>query len=168
MNKDHARVPGQYEWGQGIYDETYFSDVNRSIEGMAASVRKLKVSDNPTGELQEGSMDIFTKPSGGTKSDEGKPEYDRLSFEALGVINKVHKHGDSKYAKGNWKKGLHISRLCNAAIRHISSVLSGELFDKESGLPHSAHAACNMEMITYFLLHREDYEEYIDVKLDKY
>ena len=103
------------------------------------------------------------KITGGTKNDTGKPEYDRLDFTALGLINAVHKHGDEKYSKGNWKQGLHFSRLCNAAIRHIASILKGDFLDDESGLPHAAHAACNMEMIIYFVNNIEKYKNYDDI-----
>lgn len=104
---------------------------------------------------------------GGTKHDEGKPEYDRISFEAIGHFNAVHKFGDEKYEKGNWRKGLHITRLCNAAVRHISAVLSGNFKDGESSLLHSAHAGVCLEMITHFLLHKDKYKEYIDIEEEK-
>lgn len=100
---------------------------------------------------------------GGTKHDEGKPEYDRLSFEAIGHFNEVHKFGDSKYQKGNWRKGLHVTRLANAVIRHVGALLSGKFTDEESRLLHSAHAGVCLEMITHFLLHKEEYKEYIDI-----
>lgn len=101
---------------------------------------------------------------GGMKSDEGKPEYDRLSWESIGYFNSVHKYGDEKYEKGNWRKGLHVTRLANAAIRHISSILSGRINDEESGLLHSAHAGVCLEMITHMLLHPEQYKEFIDIE----
>lgn len=98
---------------------------------------------------------------GGMKRDEQKPEFDRLSFDALSEMNAVHKFGDGKYEKGNWKKGLHIDRLLNAAIRHISSVLKRDFNDEESGRLHSAHAAVCLEMVTHYLIHKKDYEEFV-------
>jgi hypothetical protein len=104
---------------------------------------------------------------GGTKNDTGKPEYDRLSFQALGQFNAVHKFGDKKYNKGDWKEGLHFTRLLNAVIRHTSAMLSGELFDKESGLLHSAHAGVCLEMVTHFLLNHQEYKDFDDLTNDK-
>lgn len=100
---------------------------------------------------------------GGTKDDTGKPQFDRLSFQALGAINDVHKFGDDKYERGNWKKGLHFTRLINATIRHLSAILQQELFDPESKLLHSAHAATNCEMLTHFLLNHEKYKDFDDI-----
>lgn len=92
---------------------------------------------------------------GGMKHDEGKPEFDRLSPQALGACNGVHKYGDNKYEKGNWKKGLEVTRLVNAAFRHLYAVLDGELVDPESGLLHTAHAMANCEMLTHYLINHE-------------
>lgn len=99
---------------------------------------------------------------GGMKNDEGKPEFDRLSFEAISCINEVHKYGDSKYEKGNWRKGINKTRLINAAIRHLSAILRGEQLDQESRLLHSAHAGACCEMITHYYLHEEQYKEFLE------
>lgn len=99
----------------------------------------------------------------GKKSDAGKPEFDRLSFEALAELNKVHKLGDSKYDKGNWKEGILYSRILNAAIRHLTAILRGEYYDPESKLLHAAHAACNCEFLVFYMLNSERYKEYDDI-----
>ena len=99
----------------------------------------------------------------GLKYDDGKPEFDRLSFQALGEFNKVHKAGDTKYEDGNWRQGLQITRLLNAAIRHISKILDGELYDGETKTLHSANAGVNLEMVTHFLLNSEEYKKYINL-----
>ncbi len=122
-------------------------------------------------EMMRRSVEVGTIPGAtldkpiteGIKHDEGKPEYDRLAFDALGAFNDVHKFGDSKYARGNWKQGLHLSRLLNAAIRHISATLNGDLFDSESGKLHTAHAGVCLEMVTHFLLNHEKYKEFDDL-----
>lgn len=105
--------------------------------------------------------------NGGTKEDKGKSEFDRLSFQALGHINEVHKFGDEKYEPGNWRKGLHFKRLINAAIRHLSATLDGKILDHESGLLHVAHAAVCCEMLTHFLLNHQKYKDFDDIFLDK-
>ena len=100
----------------------------------------------------------------GKKDDTGKPEFDRLSFEAISVMNAVHKFGDSKYEEGNWKEGLHIRRLLNASLRHIFQTISGNFMDSESGLPHVAHAAVNLEMVLHYLIYHDKYAKFIDIK----
>jgi hypothetical protein len=99
----------------------------------------------------------------GLKNDNGKPCFDRLSFQALGEMNKVHEAGDKKYEEGNWRKGLDIKRLCNAAIRHISQFLDGELRDSETHTLHVANAAVSLEMVIHMLLNEETYKEYINL-----
>lgn len=97
----------------------------------------------------------------GLKYDEGKPEFDRLSYEALGELNAVHKFGDGKYEKGNWKQGIEATRLLNAACRHIFKAMSGEMFDSESGLYHVAHAGVCCEMVIHFMKNPEQYKDFL-------
>ena len=97
----------------------------------------------------------------GKKYDKGKPEFHRLSFQALGEFNRVHEAGDNKYEEGNWRQGLEVVRLLNAAIRHISKIMDGELIDSETKTLHSANAGVNMEMVTHYMLHPKQYKKYL-------
>lgn len=117
--------------------------------------------DSPDEDLRE--IPSFQPQSGGMKFDDGKPEFDRLSFQALAEMNKVHKAGDSKYAEGNWRQGIDIRRLLNAAIRHITAIMDGELTDPETKTLHSANAAVNLEMVTHFLLNKDKYKDFINL-----
>lgn len=58
--------------------------------------------------------------------------------------------GARKYAKNNWLKGMSWSEVARAARGHIDSFLEGEEFDKESKLPHLAHAACCLMFLIWF------------------
>lgn len=120
----------------------------------------------PRSEIEKAVKEVKAQ-RGGTKDDTGKKEFDRLAWDAMSAINDVHKFGDNKYEPGNWRKGLHFKRLINAAIRHLTAVLSQELFDKESKLLHTAHAATCCEMLTHFLLNHEKYKEFDDIMLTK-
>jgi hypothetical protein len=51
----------------------------------------------------------------------------------------VNKHGHSE----DWRTTPKVFHI-NATQRHINVYTSGEEFDQESGLPHLAHAACNL------------------------
>lgn len=51
--------------------------------------------------------------------------------------------GAKKYARGNWHKGLSHTEICDSMLRHLSSYLSGQDKDEESGLRHVDHVLCN-------------------------
>ena len=97
----------------------------------------------------------------GKKDDSSKPRYDRLSFQALGEFNRVHEFGDSKYEEGNWRLGLDVTRLANAAIRHLTKLLDGQVVDEETGINHAAHAGVNCEMLVHYYIHAEEYKDYL-------
>ena len=79
----------------------------------------------------------------GRKGDSGKPQWGLLPFRAVGEVVQVLTHGAQKYAPDNWRKvpgGRR--RYLDAALRHIAAWAMGERLDRDSGLPHLAHAAC--------------------------
>jgi hypothetical protein len=78
----------------------------------------------------------------GVKYDGDKPRTDLLPWRPIRAIAEVLGFGSRKYAAHNWRKGIAISRLLGAAIRHIFAYLNGEDKDPESGLSHLAHAGC--------------------------
>jgi hypothetical protein len=88
----------------------------------------------------------------GKKYDQDKLRYDLLEplFEEL--IVKVLTFGGKKYGDHNWKKVEPYSERYYAACRrHIAAWRKGEKTDKETGLPHLAHAATCL----YFILMRD-------------
>jgi hypothetical protein len=65
-------------------------------------------------------------------------------------LGKVMEYGSRKYGEHNWSK--HADRwawtqLIASALRHIYAWMSGQNNDKESGLPHLAHALANIAML---------------------
>ncbi len=78
----------------------------------------------------------------GMKYDSEKPDYSLLSSVAIEELSKVLSFGKKKYAAHNWRKGIAISRLIAAALRHLFALLRGETFDPETGLHHAAHCMC--------------------------
>ncbi len=78
----------------------------------------------------------------GVKYDSGKPDMSLLSSYAILELTKVLDFGAKKYANHNWRKGIAISRLVAAALRHMFAFLAGEDKDPETGLSHVAHAMC--------------------------
>jgi hypothetical protein len=87
----------------------------------------------------------------GIKLDSDKLEWDLLPLSMLTSTLKVLMFGKEKYSKDNWKKVKNAKiRYVNAALRHISSYQEGETTDKESNLPHLAHACCCLLFILWF------------------
>jgi len=78
--------------------------------------------------------------SEGIKFDDTKNRLDLIPVEALEQVGAIYSYGAKKYADHNWRSGLKFSRLYGAALRHLFAFWRGEDKDKESGLPHLAHA----------------------------
>lgn len=83
------------------------------------------------------------------KFDTDKPRYDLLPPKALGLLVDCLTYGAKKYEDYNWRKdgGIDPNRLFAATQRHLWAWKDGETNDKESGLPHLAHAATNLLMM---------------------
>lgn len=80
----------------------------------------------------------------GTKNDTEKPTLSLIPTSMLTEVGAVLTFGAEKYTAHNWRKGIALSRLTSAALRHILAFNEGENIDKESGLSHLAHAICNL------------------------
>jgi hypothetical protein len=90
--------------------------------------------------------------SGGRKDDSEKNRVDLLPFDALEEVAKVLTFGARKYADRNWEKGMGWMRIFGGVMRHTWAWCRGENTDPESGLPHLAHAACDvLFLLTYEL-----------------
>ena len=79
-----------------------------------------------------------------SKKNEGKPMMSLMSANTIAYVTKVREYGIKKYGMADdWKtteRKLHY----DAALRHIYAEFEGEINDSESGLPHLAHAICNL------------------------
>lgn len=69
---------------------------------------------------------------------------------------RVFSYGQKKYAAWNWAKGMNWSIPLACTARHLMAMTTGELCDKESGLPHRGHVYCNIVML---LTYRNNYPE---------
>jgi hypothetical protein len=97
-----------------------------------------------------------TKDEPGKTYDAGKLRFDLIPPEWEKALAEVMTAGAKKYADRNWEKGLSFSRRYGSARRHMNAYWSGEDFDKETGLPHLAHAAWNMlALLTFKRTHPE-------------
>lgn len=82
------------------------------------------------------------------KADAGKPQLTLVPSQILFDIARVREYGTKKYGDpDNWKK-VEIQRYRDAAFRHFMAYLDDpQGNDKESGLSHLAHLACNIAFL---------------------
>lgn len=92
----------------------------------------------------------------GIKNDQGKPQWWYIGslVKELEQVIDVLSYGDSKYPAEdgcNWKRVENAEkRYASALLRHVTAWLSGEIYDKESGKHHLAHAITNALFIMWF------------------
>ncbi len=88
----------------------------------------------------------------GHKNDGDKPRFDLIPQEALWRVAEVLSYGAAKYQRDgqNWRHGMLWHRPLAGTYRHMSAWQRGERFDRESGLPHLAHAIAGLLfLLTY-------------------
>ena len=81
------------------------------------------------------------------KADAGKPRPTLVPVSLIRAVTAVREHGTKKYGSPeNWRK-VEPQRYRDALYRHWMDYLAGETVDKESGLPHLWHLACNVAFL---------------------
>ena len=82
------------------------------------------------------------------KADEGKLRITLVPRQIIRDIAEVRMYGNKKYGDpDNWKK-VEPVRYRDALMRHLLAYLDDpESVDRESGLPHLWHAACNIAFL---------------------
>lgn len=101
----------------------------------------------------------------GRKDDAGKLRYDLLPWDVLEQVVKVLTFGAKKYDDNNWKFVPDAKTRYEAAmLRHFSSYKQGEYNDKETNLPHLAHAlTCLMFRLWFDLEEKEKLHDYSNI-----
>lgn len=84
--------------------------------------------------------------------DSDKPRVDLLPPDALIEVAKVLGFGAKKYGDHNWLLGMSWLKLYGSTLRHLFKWCLGHDRDEESGLPHLAHAACDVLMLLTYTL----------------
>lgn len=80
-----------------------------------------------------------------------KARWELLPLDLMAHLVDVYTFGAEKYAPNTWQKLENgYERYKAALFRHILAHEQGEFRDKESGLPHLAHAAWNAVAMLYF------------------
>ena len=88
------------------------------------------------------------------KKDKGKPQLRHVPMQIVYDCAEVRQFAiDGKYKDpDNWKR-VEIERYIDAMLRHmIEFVRNPEGKDKESGIEHYKHAACNMAFICELMM----------------
>ncbi|MDE2102744.1 MAG: hypothetical protein KGL39_36200 [Patescibacteria group bacterium] len=89
----------------------------------------------------------------GARYNDGKADLSLIPMETLYDEARVWMYGEKKYARWNWMKGMDWSIPFACLMRHMAAWQRGEELDPESGLPHLAHAMCNLRMLTFYAEH---------------
>lgn len=101
------------------------------------------------GDKCDASAAAMANPRGaGLKFDGGKPRPGLLMEgmpRALARVADVLTFGANKYQAHSWKQVENgQERYNDAKVRHQLALAAGEVFDRESGIEHLAHEACNV------------------------
>lgn len=91
-----------------------------------------------------------TEKGSGARYNAGKPDYSLIPMHLLADTARVFTYGSHKYKAWNWCKGMAWSIPFACLMRHSFAWFRGEKLDPESGLPHTAHMACNLLMLIHF------------------
>lgn len=97
--------------------------------------------------VDEDKSTVLSKNIQCAKADKGKLPISLVPMFIIKCIAAIRKYGEEKYhAPNNWVL-VDKQRYVDAMWRHLIAYQEGEEYDKESGLPHLWHAACNMAFI---------------------
>lgn len=80
------------------------------------------------------------------KKTKDKPRLSLIPKEALWAMGNAFTYGETYYGTHNWRKGIPISYLLDAAQRHINEFNNGEDIDIKSQNHHLGNAMANLAM----------------------
>lgn len=125
-----------------INNSTHTYDDTSSLSGTATEFKFRKTPIDEDKYVTDLSKNIQC-----AKADKGKLPISLVPMTIIKDIAAIRKYGEEKYhAPNNWVL-VDKQRYVDAMWRHLIAYQEGEEYDKESGLPHLWHAACNMAFI---------------------
>ena len=125
-----------------INNSTHTYDDTSSLSGTATEFKFRKTPVDEDKYVTDLSKNIQC-----AKADKGKLPISLVPMTIIKDIAAIRKYGEEKYhAPNNWVL-VDKQRYVDAMWRHLIAYQEGEIYDKESGLPHLWHAACNMAFI---------------------
>lgn len=89
------------------------------------------------------------------KADTNKTKWSLLPWDALKVVVYVFMAGNQKEGRkpNDWKEDTSPEKYFDACMRHLTTWISGERIDTESGRSHLAHAVCCLLIMMWGELH---------------
>lgn len=99
-----------------------------------------------------------TSPTGGQKGTK-LARFDLIPPDAMRVVAEVYGKGAEKYEANNWRRGYDWSLAYAAMMRHLHAFWNGEDLDRESGLPHLAHAVFHCLTLLTFMVEHPQYDD---------
>jgi hypothetical protein len=78
--------------------------------------------------------------------DMSKPRLSLIPQKALWALGGALTYGEKHYGAHNWRSGIKISYLLDAALRHINEFNAGENIDQKSQNHHLGNAMANLAM----------------------
>jgi len=91
--------------------------------------------------------------------DVAKPRLSLIPKEALWALGGALTYGEKHYGTHNWRNGIQVSHLIDAALRHINEFNSGENIDEKSKNHHLGNAMANLSMVLWTMEHRPDMDD---------
>lgn len=139
-----------YHWWSG--EDHFVSSNLHHLAHALAEVMALYVSDTDGSPL--------TWPAGYDPTASDFSKLAKIPRQALDGAARVFGFGARKYSesaeayRSNWLQGMRWGRMYAAALRHLYAYHSGERLDSDSGLPHLAHAMCDLLMLLEYATNR--------------
>jgi hypothetical protein len=91
-----------------------------------------------------------------------KTQYQLIDPVFLHELAEVLTHGAKKYAPNNWMRGMSWTDVYRAILHHLNDWHRGEDIDPDSGLPHLAHAVCELMFLMHFARNASTYSQMDD------
>jgi hypothetical protein len=116
--------------------------------------------------LTEKVSTVYVSP--GYKLDEGKPRYELIPAEALEALAALYADGALKYGDRNWEKGMSMSRLFGALMRHGWKWMRGETYDSDpkTGAIHHHMIQVAWNAFAIYTLDKRNLKQYDDRPAD--
>lgn len=90
---------------------------------------------------------------------DNKPRLSLIPKEALFELGKALTHGEQRYGTHNYREGIKISYLLDAAFRHLSQFNEGENIDEQSQTNHLGNVMANCAMALYMLNNMSSFDD---------
>ena len=124
--------------------------MSEQLKQMSKKVKELREEVKELKETPKTRQMEFFKSGAIRENKIGKGRYDLISPLAIERLARVLEQGAMSHGERNWERGLPMTRTLDSALRHINKYMSGEIIDRDSGLPTLSHALVNLVFANHF------------------